>query len=100
MQVISLQRVRIAASAPMWVTVAQTLAATALTIAALAGAASAHAQAPDVQWQPMESLNAELPATVQVFSGADTDIPLRAWYVSVSPGADSVRTEILLSGDE
>ena len=100
MLVFSLQRVRTAASTPTWVTVALTLAATALTIAALAGAASAHAQTPDVQWQPMESLNTELPAAVQVFSGADPDIPLRAWYVSVRPGADSVRTEILLSGDE
>ena len=91
--VFSLQRVRSAASVPTWM-------AMALTIVALAVAASAYAQTPDVQWQPMESLNAQLPAAVQVFSGADTDIPLRAWYVSVSPGADSVRTEILLSEDE
>ena len=110
----SLQRMRIAASAPAGVTVALTLVASAptlvasaptlvavaLTVVALAGAAPAHAQTPEVQWRPMESLNAELPAAVQVFSGADPDIPLRAWYVSVSPGADSVRTEVLLSADE
>lgn len=107
MPVFSLLRMRIAASAPMWVTVALTLATSAptivtvaLTAVALAGAATAEAQTPNVQWQPMESLNADLPATVQVFSGADTDIPLRAWYVSVSLGADSVRTEVLLSDDE
>ena len=105
--VFSSQRVRSAASAPTFVAVALTTialaptwVALALTIIALASAASAHAQTPDVRWQPMESLNAELPVAVQVFSGTDPDIPLRAWYVSVRPGADSVRTEILLSDDE
>ena len=105
--VFSSQRVRSAASAPTFVAVAPTMVglaptwvAMALAMVALAGAVSAHAQTPDVQWQPMESLNAELPAAVQVFSGADPDIPLRAWYVSVSPGADSVRADILLSDDE
>ena len=70
-----------------------------LALALLCGA-SAVAQTPDVQWQAMEALNAELPDTVQVFSGADPNIPLRAWYVSVRPDADTVRTEILLSDDE
>lgn len=66
----------------------------------LSSVGSAVAQTPDVQWQPMEALNAELPGAVQVFSGADPNIPLRAWYVSVRPDADTVRTEILLSDDE
>ena len=63
-------------------------------------AAPAVAQTPSIQWQPLESLNAELPAAVRVFSGLDPGIPLRAWYVSVRPGADSVRAEVLLSDDE
>ena len=67
---------------------------------ALSSVVSAVAQTPDVQWQPMEALNAELPGAVQVFSGADPNIPLRAWYVSVRSDADTVRTEILLSDDE
>ena len=93
MQVISIQWARTAASAPA-------LVAMVLTIVAFSVTAGARAQTPDVQWQSMESLNAELPAAVQVFSGADPDIPLRAWYVSVRPGADSVRADILLSDDE
>lgn len=76
------------------------LVAVALAIAALTGTAPAAAQTPDIQWQPLESLNAELPDAVNVFSGADPAIPLRAWYVSVRPDSDPVRTEILLSNDE
>ena len=76
------------------------IVASAAVVFALAGVAPAAAQTPDVQWQPMDSLDAQLPAAVRVFSGADPDIPLRAWYVSVLPGAESVRTEILLSDDE
>ena len=66
----------------------------------LSSVVSALAQAPDIEWRPMEALNAELPDAVQVFSGADPNIPLRAWYVSVRPDADTARTEILLSDDE
>jgi len=66
----------------------------------LSSVVSALAQAPDIEWRPMEALNAELPDAVQVFSGADPNIPLRAWYVSVRSDADTVRTEILLSDDE
>ena len=66
----------------------------------LSSVVSALAQAPDIEWRPMEALNAEFPDAVRVFSGADPNIPLRAWYVSVRPDADTVRTEILLSDDE
>ena len=67
---------------------------------ALSSVVSAVAQTPAIQWQPMDALNAEMPDAVQVFSGADRNIPLRAWYVSVRPDSDSVRTEVLLSDDE
>ena len=67
---------------------------------ALASVVTAVAQTPAIQWQPMDVLNADLPEAVRVFAGSDPDIPLRAWYVSVSPDADSVRTEVLLSDDE
>ncbi len=79
---------RVLAPAPLW------------ALLALAGGIPAAAQSPDVQWQPLESLNAELPASVRVFSGADPAIPLRAWYVTVRPDDDSVRAEVLLSKDE
>ncbi len=67
---------------------------------ALSSVVSAVAQTPAIQWQSVDVLNADLPEAVRVFAGTDPDIPLRAWYVSVSPDADSVRTEVLLSGDE
>ena len=47
----------------------------------------------------METLNAELPAGVRVFVGTDPALPLRAWYVSVAPGDDSGRVEVLISDD-
>ena len=66
---------------------------------ALFGTAVSVADIPAMQWHPMESVNAELPVAVRVFSGEDPDFPLRAWYVSVSPGDDAVRAEVLLSED-
>ncbi len=66
---------------------------------ALSGLVCAVAQVPAIQWQPMDELNAELPEAVRVFAGIDTEIPLRAWYVSVRPGADPVRAEVLVSED-
>ncbi|MCY4057284.1 MAG: phosphodiester glycosidase family protein [Gammaproteobacteria bacterium] len=57
------------------------------------------ATAPDLAWEPVESLNADLPAGVRVYSGADPKLPLRAWYVSVAPGRDSHRVEVLVSDD-
>ena len=47
----------------------------------------------------MEALNAELPPAVRVFAGTEQTLPLRAWYVSVAPGKDAGRVEILLSDD-
>ena len=67
---------------------------------ALSSVVSAVAQTPAIHWQSMDALNADLPEAVRVFAGSDPDIPLRAWYVSVRPDADSVRTEVLLSDDE
>ncbi len=57
------------------------------------------AAAPDLAWKPVESLNADLPAGVRVYAGSDPKLPLRAWYVSVAPGDDSGRVEVLVSDD-
>ena len=57
------------------------------------------ADAADVLWAPVEALNAELPTGVRVFAGTDPKLPLRAWYVSVAPGEDSARVEVLVSDD-
>ena len=86
--------------APVWFLLRALSQFAPVAALALSSVVSAVAQTPDVQWQAMETLNAELPDAVQVFSGADPNIPLRAWYVSVRPDADTVRTEILLSDDE
>lgn len=34
-----------------------------------------------LDWQPVEDLNATLPATIQVFHADDPSLPLRAWYI-------------------
>ena len=52
-----------------------------------------------MDWHPIEALNAQLPPGVRVFAGSDPTLPLRAWYVSVAPGNDSGRVEVLLSDD-
>ncbi len=72
---------------------------TAAAALALCNVTASVADLPAIQWEPMESVNAELPAAVRVFAGSDRDFPLRAWYVSVSPGSEAVRAEVLLSDD-
>lgn len=72
---------------------------TAAAALALFNVTASVADVPAIQWEPMESVNAELPAAVRVFDGSDRDFPLRAWYVSVSPGTESARAEVLLSDD-
>ena len=57
------------------------------------------AAGPDLAWKPVDALNAELPAGMRVYAGADPKLPLRAWYVSVSQGEDSGRVEVLVSDD-
>ena len=57
------------------------------------------AAGPDLAWRPVDALNAELPAGIRVYAGADPKLPLRAWYVSVAQGEDSGRVEVLVSDD-
>ena len=57
------------------------------------------AAGPDLAWEPMAALNAELPGGVRVHAGQDPKLPLRAWYVSVALGEDSGRVEVLVSDD-
>lgn len=57
------------------------------------------ADALDMAWQPMDGLNDDLPVGVRVFRGAEPNLPLRAWYVSVAFGEDSGRVEVLVSDD-
>ena len=57
------------------------------------------AAGPNLSWEPMAALNAELPAGVRVYAGQDPKLPLRAWYVSVARGKESGRVEVLVSDD-
>lgn len=57
------------------------------------------ADALDIAWEPMDGLNADLPAGVRVFMGTEPKLPLRAWYVSVAFGENSGRVEVLVSDD-
>ncbi|MFC1500446.1 phosphodiester glycosidase family protein [Candidatus Zixiibacteriota bacterium] len=40
-----------------------------------------------VEWKPVASLRDSLPDGISVYEGQDDDIPLKAWYVRVEPGA-------------
>ena len=63
------------------------------------GAGLMSADALEITWEPMDGLNADLPAGVRVFAGTEPKLPLRAWYVSVASGEGSGRVEVLVSDD-
>jgi len=71
----------------------------ALVAGLLVAACSAGPADPiDLSWEPMNELNAALPAAVRVYAGVDTVAPLRAWYVRVRPG-DGVALSIAAAVD-
>jgi exopolysaccharide biosynthesis protein len=52
-----------------------------------------------MNWQPMDSLNRDLPEGVRVFAGQNDSLPLRAWYVRVDEPAPEIMTRIVVSDD-
>jgi len=52
-----------------------------------------------MNWQPVDSLNARLPAGIRVFSGANEHVPLKAWYVVIDEPRPEIRTRVLVSDD-
>ena len=53
-----------------------------------------------LDWQPMQALNAELPAGVRVYQGYNPALPLRAWYVRVDERDARITTRVVVSRDE
>jgi exopolysaccharide biosynthesis protein len=53
-----------------------------------------------LNWEPVDSLNAALPAGVRVFAGVDERLPLRAWYVRIDEPDPSLVTRVAVSDDE
>lgn len=50
-------------------------------------------------WQPIDSLNAHLPAGVRVYAGRNDSLPLRAWYVSIDEPDPAITTRVVVSDD-
>ncbi|MDH5803800.1 MAG: phosphodiester glycosidase family protein [Gemmatimonadota bacterium] len=55
--------------------------------------------APVLDWQPVISLNGDLPDAVTVYSARDETFPLRAWYVRIDESKPQVETRVVLSDD-
>lgn len=52
-----------------------------------------------MNWQPIDSLNVELPKGVRVYYGHNDTLPLRAWYVRIDEPDPHIATRILVSDD-
>lgn len=75
------------------------LCGVALILASILACTSGPAPDLRIAWTPVEALNAELPAGIRVFAGADPSIPLRAWYVRVDEQDEDVVARISASTD-
>jgi exopolysaccharide biosynthesis protein len=52
-----------------------------------------------LSWEPVDSLNAALPAGVRVFAGTNDELPLRAWYVRIDEPDPGLVTRVAVSDD-
>jgi len=52
-----------------------------------------------MNWQPVDSLNRDLPEGVRVYAGQNDSLPLRAWYVRVAEPDPAITTRIVVSDD-
>ncbi|MFQ5602407.1 MAG: phosphodiester glycosidase family protein [bacterium] len=52
-----------------------------------------------MNWQPVESLNANLPDGVRVYRGENKLLPLRAWYVVIDEPHPDIETRVVASDD-
>ena len=73
-----------------------------LALALLSGCAAPPAteSALPMNWQPVDSLNAMLPAGIRVYGGTNDSLPLRAWYVRIDEADPHIRTRVVASDDE
>ncbi len=52
-----------------------------------------------MNWTPVDSLNAGLPASVRVYEGRNEALPLRAWYVRIAEREPDIITRVVMSDD-
>jgi exopolysaccharide biosynthesis protein len=52
-----------------------------------------------VQWEPVESLNKDLPDGIRVYKGYNRMLPLRAWYVYIDQKQPDITTRVVVSAD-
>lgn len=71
-----------------------------VTVALGAGCGPAAPLDIDLAWQPVESVNGNLPDSIRVFAGSDPSIPIRAWYVRVRESDPGVETRVAVAVDE
>jgi hypothetical protein len=53
----------------------------------------------EMNWQPVDSINAELPSGIRLYAGENDDTPLRAWYVLIKEKKPEIYTKIVVSDD-
>jgi exopolysaccharide biosynthesis protein len=52
-----------------------------------------------MQWEPVESLNKDLPNGIRVYKGYNNVLPLRAWYVYIDQKQPNIKTKVVVSDD-
>ena len=52
-----------------------------------------------MNWQPVDSINSNLPDGIKLFSGVNDSLPLRAWYVLINQRKQEIHTEVVISDD-
>ena len=52
-----------------------------------------------ISWNPIDSLNADLPESIRVFEGVNEEIPLTAWYVKINMKDADLKVDVVASDD-
>lgn len=52
-----------------------------------------------MNWEPVDSLNMNLPPGIRLFAGRNDSLPLRAWYVSIDEKQPDIYTKVFVSDD-
>ncbi len=53
-----------------------------------------------LDWEPLESVNKELPSGVRVYKGYNNTLPLLAWYVFIDQKRPDIMTRVAVSDDK
>ncbi|GIV60701.1 phosphodiester glycosidase family protein [Rhodocaloribacter litoris] len=53
----------------------------------------------EMNWEPVEDLNADLPPGVRVYAGRNDRLPLRAWYVRIDEADPAITTRVVVSDE-